>query len=115
MGALDIPVVQWRKTVWPCVLIRLFKASKGLYIRTLLSQYNLTDAKLFDLISSLKSKDYVRAGEDRVQITSIGMECVVAHPRKNERKTSDENMVPENFQGKKIAINEFYIPTKFEK
>lgn len=97
------------------VLTRLFKASKGLYIRTLLSQYNFTDAEFFDLISSLKSKDFVLAGEDRIQITSLGMEYVVAHPKKNERKTSADNTLPENFQGKKIGINEFYIPTKFEK
>ena len=97
------------------VLTRLFKASKGLYIRTLLSHHNLTAAKFFDFLSSLKSKDYVRTDEDRVQITSLGIEYVVAHPKKNERKTSADNAIRENFKGKKIGINEFYIPIKFEK
>lgn len=97
------------------LLNRLFRASKGLYMRTLQSQYNLTAAIFFDLINSLKSKDYIRVEENRVQITSQGIEYLVGHPKKNERRASSDNALPENFRGKKIEINEFYIPTKFEK
>lgn len=97
------------------VLNRLFKASKGLYMRTLQSQYNLTAALFFDLISSLKSIDYIKTVEDRIHITSQGMEYMVANPIKLEKRLSSDVAIPENFQGKKIGINEFYIPTKFEK
>lgn len=97
------------------VLNRLFSASKGLYMRTLQSQYNLTAAKFDDLISNLKLRDYIKTGEDRVQITSQGMEYVVTHPMHNERKISSHSTIPNDFQGQKIGINEFYIPTKFEK
>ena len=97
------------------VLNRLFKATRGLYMRTLQTQYNLTAAIFFDLISSLKLNGYVRTEEDRVQITSLGIEYLVGHPKRNERMASSDNALPENFQGKKIGINEFYIPNKFEK
>ncbi|MFN5418779.1 MAG: hypothetical protein ACK487_00375 [Sphingomonadales bacterium] len=97
------------------VLNRLFKATRGLYMRTLQTQYNLTAAVFFDLISSLKAKDFVRTEEDRVQITSHGIDYLVGHPKRNERKASSGTALSENFQGKKIGINEFYIPTKFEK
>ena len=97
------------------VLNRLFKATRGLYMRTIQTQYNLTAAVFFDLISGLKSKGHVRTEEDRVQITSQGIEYLVGHPKRNETLASSDSMLTENFQGKKIGINEFYIQTKFEK
>jgi hypothetical protein len=97
------------------VLTRLFRASRGLYIWTLQAQYNLTAEKFLDLLNALKSMDYVRIIETRIQITGLGIEYMVAHPKKNEKKTPADILLPENFQGKKIGINEFYIPTKFEK
>ncbi|MBK6385091.1 MAG: hypothetical protein IPF69_16915 [Chitinophagaceae bacterium] len=65
---------------------------------------------LFEAITTLKNLEYLVEENERVSITLKGKEFVI-----NNKLASDSNVnkfenIPEVFKGKRIGINEFYIP-----
>lgn len=97
------------------ILVEIFKSSNGLFLFTLHRQLNLTPKDLFTAIENLKSNGFVEETEDRITITKEGIEFAVNTPLKNKRVENDKKIVMEDFRGKKINVNEFYIPQNFEK
>lgn len=97
------------------ILIDIFKSSNGLFIFTLHRQLNLSPKELFTAIEKLKLNDLIDVTEDRAIITKTGIEYTVKTPRKTNFDENKQRLIKENFLGKRIKINEFYIPQNFEK
>lgn len=97
------------------ILIDIFKSSNGLFIFTLHRQLNLSPKELFAAIEKLKSNGLIDVTEDRAIITKTGVEYAVKTPLKTKIDDNKQRLIKENFLGKRININEFYIPQNFEK
>lgn len=97
------------------ILIEIFKSSNGLFIFTLHRQLNLAPKELFTAIEKLESHDLLYINEDRVIITKTGNEYAVKTTLKTIIDDDKQRVIKENFIGKRININEFYIPQNFEK
>lgn len=97
------------------ILNEIFKSSNGLFLFTLHRQLNLSPKDIFTAIENLKSNGLVEVIEDRVSLTKEGIGYTVKNPLKTRLDTNKEKLIKIDFQGKRIKINEFYIPQKFEK
>lgn len=97
------------------ILIEIFKSSNGLFIFTLYRQLNISPKDLFASIENLKSIGFLDVNEDRATITNKGIDFAVKIPLKTKNDANIGRLVKEEFQGKKIKINEFYIPLNFKK
>lgn len=97
------------------LLSEIFKSSNGLFIFTLHRQLNLSPKELFAAIEKLKLNGLIDVNEDRVSITKEGIGYAVITPLKFTNNENKQKLIKENFQGKSIKINEFYIPQNFEK
>jgi hypothetical protein len=97
------------------ILIDIFKSSNGLFIFTLHRQLNLSPKELFTALEKLKFNGLIDVTEDRVIITKTGIEYTVKTPLKTKVDDNKQRLIKENFLGKRIKINEFYIPQNFEK
>ena len=97
------------------ILVEIFKSSNGLFLFTLHRQLNLTPKDLFTSVEKLKSNGLVVETEDRITITKEGIEFAVKTPLKNKIDENNKKLIMEDFRGKKINVNEFYIPQNFEK
>ena len=97
------------------ILIEIFKSSNGLFIFTLHRQLNISPKDLFTSIENLKRNGFLEVNEDRATITKEGIDYAAKTPLKTKVDANNERLIKEEFQGKKIEINEFYIPQNFEK
>ena len=97
------------------ILIDVFKSNNGLFIFTLHRQLNLSPKELFAAIERLKTTGLIDVTEDRATITKDGVEYAVKTPLKTKLDDNKQSLIKENFLGKRIDINEFYIPQNFEK
>ena len=97
------------------ILLRIFKATSGLGFARLKSEFSLTDLQLEPILSSLEHLGFIIVTGQRVMISQKGVEYLVSHPEDKVKGNSDENCIPDRFHGKRIGINEFYIPLNFEK
>lgn len=91
------------------ILLRdLFESVKGLYLFTFHSKYRLQPDELFHIVKKLKDKDLLTVEEGKLLITDKGKEEIL----KNNFKKSPEREfnIPQYFLGKKIDINEPYVP-----
>lgn len=97
------------------ILNEIFKSSNGLFLFSLYKQLNITPKDLFISIENLKTNGLIDLNEDRVSITKEGIGYVVNTQLKLANNEDKQKLIKENFQGKRIKINEFYIPQNFEK
>lgn len=97
------------------ILVEIFKASNGLFLFTLHRQLKLSPKELFISVENLKSKGLIEISEDRITITKEGINYSVHTPLKIKSDTNNEKLIKEDFLGRRININEFYIPQYFEK
>ena len=92
------------------LLVDLFKSSDGLYIYTLYQRYNLSPKELFLTIDSLNKIKLIEVDEDRLKISKQGIEFAIKNNMNSKEQTEKKIIIPENFIGPKIEINQFYIP-----
>lgn len=92
------------------ILLDLFKASDGLYIFTLYKRYNVSPSKLFLLVNELVERKIIINEENRIVLTSNGREYVISNNISLKPTTKKYERIPQNFIGRKIGINEFYLP-----
>ena len=97
------------------ILAEIFKSSNGLFLFTLHRQINISPKELFNAVENLKSNRLVEVIEDRAKITDEGRKSAVKVPLKNKLTKNNKRQIIEYVSGKKININEFYIPRNFEK
>ena len=92
------------------ILKSLFKSDQGLFIFTLFQRYKSSPKDLFESITSLKSQEYIIEENERLSITSKGKEFVIYNNLASKNNINKFENIPEQFKGKRIGINEFYIP-----
>ncbi len=97
------------------ILVEIFNASNGLFLFTLHRQLNLSPKELFTAIENLKSNGLAEVSEDRITITKVGIGFSVQTSLKNKSSIENAKPIKEEYLGRKISINEFYIPQNFEK
>jgi hypothetical protein len=97
------------------ILIEIFKASNGLFLFTLHRQLNLSPKEIYSAIENLKSYGLLELKEDKVTITKDGVGYSVQTPLKTKTDITSKKLMKEDFLGRRININEFYIPQNFEK
>lgn len=97
------------------ILVEIFKASNGLFLFTLHRQLNLSPKEIFSAVENLKSLGLIELLEDKVKITKKGIGYSVQNPLKDQKVLKNETKIQDDFVGRKININEFYIPLNFEK
>lgn len=88
----------------------LFKSTEGLYIYTLYSRYNSSPKELYLAIEDLVNKTFIKSEDERLTITTAGIEFAVKTNELIKSKSNKLNNIQENFTGPKIEINQFYIP-----
>lgn len=96
------------------ILYEVFKSSNGLFIFSLHRQLNLTPKDLFVSIENLKTSGLIEVNEDRVSTTKDGIGYAVNTQLKTAQN-DNQKFKKENTVGRKIEINEFYIPQNYEK
>lgn len=97
------------------ILIEIFKSINGLFLFSLHSKLNLSPKELFTAIESLKQNGLLDVNDDRVIITNEGVNYAARVPLKSKSDLQNKKLIKDEFLGKKININEFYIPQNFEK
>ena len=97
------------------ILVEIFKSSNGLFLFTLHRQLNVSPKELFNSVENLKSNKLAEVIEDRVRITDEGRKFAVKIPLKNKFADSNKRSTVKHSSGKRLNINEFYIPQNFEK
>lgn len=97
------------------ILVEIFKATNGLFLFTLHRQLNLSPKELFLSVENLKSNGLIEISEDRITITKEGKNYSVQTPLKIKLGVNSEKLIKEDFLGRRININDFYIPQNFEK
>ncbi len=97
------------------ILIEIFKSINGLFLFSLHSKLNFSPKELFAAIENLKQNGLLDVVDDRVSITNEGVNYASRVPLKSKLDIQNKKLIKEEFLGKKININEFYIPQNFEK
>jgi len=97
------------------ILIETFKSSNGLFLFTLHRQLNISPKDLFISVDNLKTNGLLNVNEDRVTLTTKGIDYSTKTTLKIKTENTNQKLIKEDYQGKKININEFYIPRNFEK
>jgi hypothetical protein len=69
---------------------------------------------LIAAIQNLESCRYLERNEDIIKISKMGISYVF-NKKINQKNETTDSKVPVVFLGKKININEFYIPEDFKK
>lgn len=89
----------------------LFRASDGLYIFTLYQRFNVSPKELYLTINELVEKKIILSDEDRLSLTSEGKEFVINSDISIKKAKNKSEKIPSEFLGRRIEINEFYLPT----
>jgi hypothetical protein len=97
------------------ILIEIFKASNGLFLFTLHRQLNISPKDLFLSVENLKSYGLINVNDDRVTLTTKGVDYSTKTTLNIKTEKTNQKIIKEDFMGKIININEFYIPRNFEK
>ncbi|MCH8490986.1 MAG: hypothetical protein LAT81_13800 [Oceanicaulis sp.] len=96
------------------ILSELFKSSNGLFPFTLHRQLRLSPKELYTSIEHLKVNGLIEVIEDRVTLTKEGISFSVKNTLKSKVGGINQNFFKEDYLGRKLEINEFYIPQNFE-
>lgn len=97
------------------ILLEVFKSSNGLYLFTLHRQLNISPKDLFLSVENLKSNELLVVNEDRVTLTAKGIDYSTKTTLKIKKEMINTKLIKEDYLGKRINVNEFYIPRNFEK
>lgn len=97
------------------ILIEIFKSINGLFLFTLHRQLNISPKDLFLSVENLRTNGLLDVNEDRVTLTTKGIDYSTKTTLKIKTEMTNPKLIKEDYQGKRININEFYIPRNFEK
>jgi|ERR1035437_1941308 predicted methyltransferase len=93
------------------IVIELFKGSEGLYLFTLYQRLKATPKDLFNAINELIQEKIISKQGDRINLTSDGKEFVIKHKITVKGNSDKFQKISSNFLGRKISVNEFYLPS----
>ncbi len=96
------------------LLIDLFKASEGLFVFTLYHRYSISPKELFLAIKELQENNLITNENDRLSLTQKAKEFIITNKIFVQRRVNKFDTIPENFLGRSIAINQFYLPTSID-
>lgn len=91
------------------ILKYLFKADQGLFTFTLFQRLNVSPKDLFESMVALQELDLINEENDRLSLTSKGKEFIINNKLSSSSINKFEK-IPNAFIGRKIDINEFYLP-----
>ena len=98
------------------ILLELFKENDGLTLKKLKRSIGVADDEFEKRVDSLVQNELCTRFKKRYTITTKGSEHLIHSFTKDiSITTNKKSIVEEKFSGRKININEFYIPQKFEK
>lgn len=89
----------------------LFKSSDGLFIFTIYQRFNVSPKELFLLTKELTDKNLVKEDEGRLTLTAEGKDFVIKTDLTIKSTGNKYDKIPDKFLGRRIEINEFYLPT----
>lgn len=92
------------------LLFDLFRSTDGLFIYTLYSRYKRSPKALFLAIKFLTDNGLAISNDERISISATGKEFALSISYGIRDAYNKFDMIPKEFIGPKIKINEFYIP-----
>lgn len=92
------------------ILKNLFKSDHGLFIFTLFQRLRVSPKDLFEGILELVKLELIIEVSERVELTHKGKEYVINNKLASEIDSNKFGKIPAEFIGRKIGINEFYLP-----
>jgi hypothetical protein len=96
------------------ILLKLIITNAGASLYSLNKEYKVSVRLLIAAIQNLESCRYLERNEDIIKISKMGISYVF-NKKINQKNETTDSKVPVVFLGKKININEFYIPEDFKK
>jgi hypothetical protein len=98
------------------LLARVFKSKQGLLLKGLKTFMGLSEEEINNSIKKLQGLGFLMIMNDRVFVTDAGSGYVITTQFKmNQKKDRSQSEFLQDFMGKQIGINEFYIPQNFKK
>jgi hypothetical protein len=96
------------------ILLKLIITDVGVSLYSLSKEYKVSVRLLIAAIQNLESCRYLDRNEDIIKISKLGISYLF-NKQINQKNETIDSKVPVVFLGKKININEFYIPQNFKK
>lgn len=96
------------------ILLKLIITNAGASLYSLNKEYKVSVRLLIAAIQNLERCRYIERNEDIIKISKMGISYVF-NKQINQKNETFASKVPVVFLGKKININEFYIPEDFKK
>jgi hypothetical protein len=96
------------------ILLKLIITNAGASLYSLNKEYKVSVRLLIAAIQNLERCRYIERNEDIIKISKMGISYVF-NKQINQKNETIASKVPVVFLGKKININEFYIPEDFKK
>jgi hypothetical protein len=96
------------------ILLKLIITDVRVSLYPLSKEYKVSVRLLIAAIQNLESCRYLERNEDIIKIFKMGISYLF-NKQINQKNETNDSKVPVGFLGKKININEFYIPEDFKK
>lgn len=92
------------------ILVEVFKSSNGLYTYTLYRRFLSSPKELFVSLSELSDLGLAHEEDERISLTKKGLNFVINNNILFQKNESKYSKIPNKYLGRKIEINEFYLP-----
>lgn len=96
------------------ILLNLINIDEGVSLISIKNEFKVSVGLLTSAIQNLKNYRYIERKEDILKISKKGMYYIFNNFSIYGNETL-ESKIPQIFLGRKININEFYIPEDFKK
>lgn len=96
------------------ILLNLINIDEGVSLISIKNEFKVSVGLLTSAIQNLKNYRYIERKEDILKISKKGMYYIFNNFSIYGNETL-ESKIPQIFLGRKININEFYIPQDFKK
>jgi len=96
------------------ILLKLIITDVGASLYSLSKEYKVSVRLLIAAIQNLESCRYLERNDDIIKISKMGISYLF-NKQINQKNETNDSKVPVVFLGKKININEFYIPEDYKK
>jgi predicted methyltransferase len=98
------------KTLHIRILKNIFKSENGLFIFTLFQRLRVSPKDLFEGIVELVKAEFILEEKERISLTQKGKEYIINNKLASEINSNKFDKIPDAFIGRRIGINEFYLP-----
>lgn len=96
------------------ILLNLINIDEGVSLISIKNEFKVSVGLLTSAIQNLKNYRYIERKEDILKISKKGV-YYIFNNFSNYGNETLESKIPQIFLGRKININEFYIPQDFKK